>query len=47
MITAAGSAAAGEDDEAAAWGRVTAGEREARWGHRGGVLELFWPSRTD
>jgi sulfate adenylyltransferase large subunit len=22
------------------WGPVTAGEREARWGHRGGVLEL-------
>jgi sulfate adenylyltransferase large subunit len=22
------------------WGRMTAGEREARWGHRGGVLEL-------
>jgi sulfate adenylyltransferase large subunit len=44
MITAAGSAAAGEEDEAAAWGRVTAGEREARWGHRGGVLELFGPA---
>jgi hypothetical protein len=22
------------------WGRVTAGERDARWGHRGGVLEV-------
>jgi sulfate adenylyltransferase subunit 1 len=44
MITAAGSAATGEEDEAAAWGRVTAGEREARWGHRGGVLELFGPA---
>jgi sulfate adenylyltransferase large subunit len=22
------------------WGQMTAGEREARWGHRGGVLEL-------
>ncbi len=44
MITAAAATAtAGEDDEAAAWGRVTAGEREARWGHRGGVLELFGP----
>ena len=46
MITAArGSAIEGEDDETAAWGRVTAGEREARWGHRGGVLELAGPSR--
>ncbi len=45
MITAAfGSAAGGEDDESAAWGRVTAGEREARWGHRGGVLELSGPA---
>ncbi len=25
------------------WGPVTAGEREARWGHRGGVLELAGP----
>ena len=25
------------------WGPVTAGEREARWGHRGGVLELTGP----
>ncbi len=41
MITEAqGQAAAIEEDEAAAWGRVTAGEREARWRHRGGVLEL-------
>ena len=41
MVTAAqGQAVAGDEDEAAAWGRVTAGEREARWGHRGGVLEL-------
>ena len=45
MITAAfGLAAGSEDDEAAAWGRVTAGEREARWGHRGGVLELSGPT---
>jgi hypothetical protein len=35
---------AGEEDETAAWGRVTAGEREARWGHRGGVLELTGPA---
>ncbi len=41
MITdAQGQTAAIEEDEAAAWGRVTAGEREARWRHRGGVLEL-------
>jgi hypothetical protein len=45
MVTAAqGQAVAGEEDEAAAWGRVTAGEREARWGHRGGVLELTGPA---
>jgi sulfate adenylyltransferase large subunit len=45
MVTAAqGHAGAGEDDETAAWGRVTAGEREARWGHRGGVLELSGPA---
>jgi len=25
------------------WGRVTAGERDARWGHRGGVLEVTGP----
>ena len=28
---------------AGVWGPVTAGEREARWGHRGGVLELKGP----
>ena len=45
MITEAqGQATASEEDEAAAWGRVTAGEREARWRHRGGVLELSGPS---
>jgi sulfate adenylyltransferase subunit 1 (EFTu-like GTPase family) len=45
MVTAAlGQAVTGEEDEAAAWGRVTAGEREARWGHRGGVLELTGPA---
>ena len=44
MVTAAqGHAVAGEEDEAASWGRVTAGEREARWGHRGGVLDLAGP----
>jgi hypothetical protein len=25
------------------WGQLTAGEKEARWGHRGGVLELKGP----
>jgi sulfate adenylyltransferase large subunit len=25
------------------WGRVTPGERDARWGHRGGVLEVSGP----
>jgi sulfate adenylyltransferase large subunit len=45
MVTAAqGQAVAGEEDETAAWGRVTAGEREARWGHRGGVLVLTGPA---
>jgi len=45
MVTAAqGHAVAGEEDETAAWGRVSAGEREARWGHRGGVLELSGPA---
>ncbi len=45
MITdAQGHAATIEEDEAAAWGRVTPGEREARWRHRGGVLELAGPA---
>ena len=45
MVTAASShTASGDDDEAAAWGRVTAGEREARWGHRGAVLSLDGPA---
>ena len=40
MVTAAqGQTVAEEEDAAAAWGRVTAGEREARWRHRGGVSE--------
>ncbi len=45
MITSAtGVAAAGDHVHLDAWGPVTAGEREARWGHRGGVLELSGPS---
>ncbi len=44
MITAAFSdPGAAADDAADAWGRVTAGEREARWGHRGGVIEISGP----
>jgi sulfate adenylyltransferase subunit 1 len=34
-----------EEDGAGAWNRLTAGEREARWGHRGGVLELSGSER--
>jgi sulfate adenylyltransferase large subunit len=46
MITSADmdeskSASSGRVD---GWGRVTAGEREARWGHRGGVLEVTGPA---
>ena len=33
-----------DDDDAEAWGPVTPGERQARWGHRGGVLELTGPA---
>ncbi len=45
MVTAAqGQTVAGDEDESGAWGRVTAGEREARWGHRGGALELTGPA---
>ena len=44
MITAAsGYSSTGEPIQAVEWGPVTAGEREARWGHRGGVLELSGP----
>jgi hypothetical protein len=38
-----GLASAGAPLIADTWGAVTAGEREARWGHRGGVLELAGP----
>jgi sulfate adenylyltransferase subunit 1 len=45
MVTAAFSdVTTGIEDESGAWGRVTAGERELRWGHRGGVLELTGPA---
>ncbi len=44
MVTAASAyVTTGEEDETGSWGPVTAGEREARWGHRGGVLELSGP----
>jgi sulfate adenylyltransferase subunit 1 len=42
--TAEIAAKAGHDDDAEAWGPVTAGERQSRWGHRGGVLELTGPA---
>jgi hypothetical protein len=45
MISAALPATAvlhrAEEDD---WGPVTPGERQARWGHRGGVLELTGPA---
>jgi sulfate adenylyltransferase large subunit len=44
IVDAQGQAAAIEEDETAAWGRITPGEREARWRHRGGVLELAGPA---
>jgi sulfate adenylyltransferase large subunit len=45
MITAGLSAVgAGDSFEEENWGPVTAGEREARWGHRGAVLELSGPA---
>ena len=45
MITTASSyETEGSHIHAGAWGPVTAGERAARWGHRGGVLELSGPA---
>jgi sulfate adenylyltransferase subunit 1 (EFTu-like GTPase family) len=45
MVTAASSdVTTGIEDESSAWGPVTAGERESRWGHRGGILELAGPA---
>ena len=43
MIRSAVDVSGVEDSAPNAWGRVTAGEREARWGHRGGVLSLTGP----
>ena len=45
MVTSASTyVTTGEDDETGSWGPVTAGEREARWGHRGATLELAGPA---
>jgi hypothetical protein len=45
MITSADpDTSDGEDEFAAETGRVTAGERAARWGHLGGVLVLDGPA---
>ena len=44
MITAASALQTSGHVHVDPWGRVTAGEREARWGHRGGVLELSGPT---
>jgi hypothetical protein len=43
ITTPYGQTAAGAPLLADAWGPLTAGEKEARWGHRGGVLELNGP----
>jgi hypothetical protein len=43
ITTAYGQAAAGAPLIVDTWGALTAGEKEARWGHRGGVLELKGP----
>jgi sulfate adenylyltransferase subunit 1 len=40
IVTASPVEASSGHLHADAWGPVTAGEREARWGHRGAVLEL-------
>ena len=45
MISAALSpSSADQSVEEDSWGPVTAGERQARWGHRGGVIELTGPA---
>jgi hypothetical protein len=43
MITEVHAKAVDSPRLADGWGPLTAGEREARWGHRGGVLELKGP----
>jgi hypothetical protein len=45
MISAAlTSASTGQSAEEDDWGPVKAGERQAKWGHRGGVVELSGPA---
>jgi hypothetical protein len=45
MITGTSHASDSEESlDTGSWGPVTAGDREARWGHRGGVLELTGPA---
>jgi sulfate adenylyltransferase subunit 1 len=44
MVSATAHASDTEESlDTGSWGPVTAGEREARWGHRGAVLELTGP----
>jgi sulfate adenylyltransferase large subunit len=43
ITTTTAVAAAGNHLHADAWGPVSAGEREARWGHRGAILEVSGP----
>jgi len=43
ITTAYAHTAPGAPVMADTWGPLTAGEKEARWGHRGGVLELKGP----
>ena len=45
VIATSAPGEADEENNAEAWGPVSAGEREARWGHRGGVLELAGPAK--
>ncbi|MFP5235675.1 MAG: sulfate adenylyltransferase subunit CysN [Acidobacteriota bacterium] len=45
VISAGAPGEADSETDAAAWGAVSAGEREARWGHRGGALELTGPAK--
>jgi len=44
MILAALSTDSTQASEDDGWGSVTAGERQAKWGHCGGVLELWGPA---
>jgi sulfate adenylyltransferase subunit 1 len=43
IATALAANRAEQQAEEEDWGPVTAGERQARWGHRGGVVELSGP----